>query len=128
MSYYFTKKFESVSFDQVVENTTEALKMEGFGVLTNIDMRTTLKNKLDVDIPRYVILGACNPGFAYKAVQAEDNIGLLLPCNVIVYEKDNAVVVSIINPVVAMESVKNESLEPIATEVLEKLKRVISTI
>ena len=128
MSYYFNKKIKSVSFEQVVEDVTNALKEEGFGVLTTINMQATLKKKLDVDIDRYEILGACNPAFAYKALQAEDNIGLMLPCNVIVFEKGEDVEVSVINPVVAMESVQNGGLESIAGEVQEKLRRALDSL
>ena len=128
MSYYFTKQVDNRSFEQAIERTTEALKSEGFGVLTTIDMQATMKKKLDKDIPRYEILGACNPGFAFKALQAEDNIGLLLPCNVIVYEKGDAIMVSVINPVVAMESVQNENMEPLANEVRAKLEAALRAI
>lgn len=128
MSYYFSKEIKHASFENVIEKTTEALKYEGFGVLTNINMQSTLKKKLDVNIPRYEILGACNPGFAYKALQAEDNIGLLLPCNVVVYEKGESVFVSVINPVVAMESVQSEALAPLANEVRSKLETVLLSL
>ena len=84
MDYYFKKELDNISFEQAIEKTTEALKKEGFGVLTEIDIKATLKKKLDVDFRNYKILGACNPGFAYKALLAEDNIGNMLPCNVIV--------------------------------------------
>lgn len=128
MSYYYNTKIEDHSFEEVVERTTNALKEEGFGVLTNIDMKATLKNKLDVDIPRYEILGACNPNFAYKALQSEEKIGLMLPCNVIVQEKDGYTEVSVIDPVVSMQGIQNADLEPIADEVQSKLRKVIEAL
>ncbi|MEO8233017.1 MAG: DUF302 domain-containing protein, partial [Ignavibacteriota bacterium] len=90
MSYYFSKKID-LGFEEAIEKVTEALKSEGFGILTEIDVKETLKKKLDVDFRPYRILGACNPPFAYKALQAEDKVGIMLPCNVIVQEKENGV-------------------------------------
>lgn len=123
---YGFKKETSLSYEKAIEHVKEKLKNEGFGVLTEIDVKATFKKKLDVDFDKYVILGACNPQFAYQALQAETDIGLLLPCNVIVYEKDNKTVISIIKPSVAMQMVENSDLEKVAGEVDEKLERVIN--
>ncbi len=124
MQYGFSKTV-NLSFDQTVEKVTEELKKEGFGVLTTIDVRETLKKKLDVDFKRYTILGACNPPFAHKALQAEEEIGLLLPCNVIVYEKGSSTVVSAFDPMAMMKVIDNEKMAPIAREVQDRIKRVI---
>jgi len=124
MHYGFSKTV-NLSFDQTVEKVTEELKKEGFGVLTTIDVKDTLKKKLDVDFKRYTILGACNPPFAHKALQAEEEIGLLLPCNVIVYEKGSATVVSAFDPMAMMKVIDNEKMVPIAEEVRNRVKRVI---
>jgi uncharacterized protein (DUF302 family) len=129
MKYYIQTTLKDVSFDKAIEKTTEALKEEGFGVLTEIDLKATLKKKLDVDFYNYKILGACNPSFAYKALQAEDKIGTMLPCNVIVQEKEAGTIeVSAVDPMASMVAVKNESLGAIANEVQEKLKRVIRAL
>ena len=125
---YGYKKKVSVSFEKAVEKTRQELQKEGFGVLTEIDVRATLKKKLDVDYDNYIILGACNPPFAYQALQAEKDIGLLLPCNVIVYEQDGDIYVSAILPTVAMSIVENDNLRDIAKQVEEKLKRVVDNI
>ena len=126
MSYYFSKTVEN-PFDRVVQDVTEALKNEGFGILTEIDVQATLKKKLDVDFRKYQILGACNPPFAYKALQAEEKIGTMLPCNVIVQEKDNGKVeVSAINPLQSMIAVGNNELNDIATQIGIKLQKVIN--
>jgi len=117
-----------LSYEQALDAVKDALKTEGFGVLTEIDMKATLKKKLDVDLRKYTILGACNPPLAYKALQGELQIGLLLPCNVIVYEEGNGSVVSAIDPVTAMSVVDNTSLAPVAEEVRSKLKRVIESL
>lgn len=127
MSYHFTKKID-LSFDKAVEKVTEDLKKEGFGILTTIDVKETLKKKLDVDFRKYKILGACNPPFAYKALQAEDKIGAMLPCNVIVQEKEGGTEISAVDPIASMSSVKNSSLEGIAGEVKAKLKKVIDNL
>ncbi|MEP0823322.1 MAG: DUF302 domain-containing protein [Ignavibacterium sp.] len=127
MEYGFSKKV-NLSFDEAVAKTTEELKKEGFGVLTTIDVRDTLKQKLGVDFKRYIILGACNPPFAYQALQAEEQIGLLLPCNVIVYEHGSSIVVSAFDPMVMMEVVENENMEPIAQQVRERIKRVMERV
>ena len=127
MKYGYTKKLNT-TFDQAVDQTREELSKEGFGVLTEIDVKATLKKKLDVDFDNYIILGACNPPFAYKALQAEHEIGLLLPCNVIVYEKDGGVFVSGILPTVAMNMVDNSDLQKVAETIEEKLKTVVNNL
>ena len=128
MSYYFGRKIEG-SFDEVEKKTRAALKKEGFGVLTEIDVKETLKNKLDVDFPRYLILGACNPPFAYKALLAEDKIGTMLPCNVIIQEKESGEVeVAAIDPIASMQAIQNPSLGDVANQVREKLRLVVESI
>jgi uncharacterized protein (DUF302 family) len=128
MSYYFTKTIR-LSFDEAVIKVIDELKKEGFGILTDIDVKATLNKKLDVDFRKYRILGACNPPFAYQALQAEDKIGLMLPCNVIVQENsDGTVEVSAIDPMVTMQSVKNEKLSGVAAQVQAKLKKVIENV
>lgn len=125
MSYYFAKIVDD-NFEDAIERVTEHLKQAGFGVLTTIDVSATLKKKIDVDLQRYTILGACNPGFAYKALQAEDKIGAMLPCNVIVREtSDGKVEVAAVDPVSSMMAIKNDSLGEIATQVQGMLKNVI---
>lgn len=129
MEYYFNKTLANLSFDKVVDKTTQALKEEGFGILTEIDIKTTLKNKLDVDFPNYKILGACNPAFAHKALLAENKIGTMLPCNVIVRETENgSIEVAAVDPIASMTSVKNEDLAEIADEVRDKLKRAVYSL
>ena len=125
---YGYKKQVNVSFEKALEKTRAELQKEGFGVLTEIDVKATLKKKLDVDYDNYIILGACNPPFAYQALQAEKDIGLLLPCNVIVYEQEGEIFVSAIVPTVAMNMVENEELRGIAEQVELKLKKVIDNI
>lgn len=128
MSYYFSKEVNN-DFDTAIEKVTEALKKEGFGILTEIDVKNTLKKKLDVDFRKYKILGACNPQFAYKALQAESTIGTMLPCNVIVQEKeDRKVEISAIDPVASMMAVNNNQLAEVAGEVRNKLKSVINNL
>jgi len=127
MKYGFSK-IVNLPFDQALVKVTEELKKEGFGVLTTIDVRETLKKKLDVEFPRYVILGACNPAFAYKALQAEDEIGLLLPCNVIVYEKRGQTRVAAFDPMVMRAILGNRQMEPVVDEVKAKLERVIAAM
>lgn len=128
MDYYFTKIIKG-TFKKVEQQVITLLKDEGFGVLTEIDMQTTLKKKLDVDFRAYKILGACNPPFAYNALQAEDKIGTMLPCNFIIQEhaKDQ-IEVSAINPIVSMAAVKNEALAKIAHTVTNKLRNVINNL
>ncbi len=125
--YGYSKKVNT-DFEDAVKKTREKLSTEGFGVLTEIDVKKTLKTKLDVDYDDYIILGACNPPFAYKALQAEKEIGLLLPCNIIVYRDGGETFVSTILPTVAMSIVQNDALREIAEEVEGKLKRVIDNI
>ena len=128
MSYYFSKIVDD-SFEDAIERVTAQLGEEGFGVLTTIDVSGTLKKKLDVDFQRYTILGACNPGYAHKALTAEDKIGVMLPCNVIVQEtKDGKVEVAAVDPMASMMAIENEALGGIATEVREKLKTVIERL
>jgi uncharacterized protein (DUF302 family) len=126
MSYYFAKTLQ-MPFDQAVQHVTDALASKGFGVLTTIDVRATMKKKLDVDFRPYTILGACNPQFAHKALQVEDKIGTMLPCNVIVQEigKDQ-VEVSAIDPVASMMAIKNPKLEAIAGDVRGMLKQMVA--
>ena len=125
MSYYFSKVINGKSFEEAIELTKVELKKEGFGVLTEIDIKDTLKKKIDVDFKKYKILGACHPHYAHKALQSEDKIGLFLPCNVIVEEHENGEVeVSVVDPIASMISVGNESLGALATEIQQKLKRV----
>lgn len=125
MKYSFSKTVND-DFDTVLSKVTEELKKEGFGVLTEIDIKSTFKKKLDVDFRRYTILGACNPQFAHKALLAEDNIGTMLPCNVIVQQRENGQVeVSAVDPIASMMAVQNESLGGLAQEVSVKLKNVI---
>ena len=127
MQYGFSKTVPYF-FDQAIEKVTEELKKEGFGVLTTINMQETLKKKLDVDISRYTILGACNPTFANKSLKIETEIGLLLPCNVIVYEKNDTIIISAFNPMVMEMILDNPAMKPIAEEVKAKLERVIAAV
>ena len=128
MSYYVAKQVK-LPFGRAVERVTEELAREGFGVLTQIDVRETLKKKLDVEFRNYLILGACNPPFAYKALQSEDKIGLMLPCNVIVQETvDGAVEVAAVDPIASMKGVDNQSLGAVAAEIKAKLERVIAAL
>jgi uncharacterized protein (DUF302 family) len=128
MDYYFSKTID-VGFDTAVEKTTQALKNEGFGILTEIDIKATLKKKLDVNFKKYTILGACNPPYAHKALQAEDKIGTMLPCNVIVQEvADGKSEVAAVNPLASMQAVENNALDDIATEIAEKLKKVVESL
>jgi uncharacterized protein (DUF302 family) len=129
MNYYYTTQLHNITFDDAVQKVTEQLQKEGFGVLTEIDMKATLKKKLDVDFYNYKILGACNAPFAYKALQNEDKIGTMLPCNIIVQEKlYGTIEVSAVNPIESMKAIKNEALGFIATEVNTKLKNVIESL
>ncbi len=125
---YGYKKQAFGMFDDVVQKTREELKKEGFGVLTEIDVKKTIKEKIGADYDNYVILGACNPPFAYKTLLAEKEIGLMLPCNVIVFEDKGNVFVSTILPTEAMKSVGNENLADIAIAVENKLKKVVDSI
>ncbi|MCR5859433.1 DUF302 domain-containing protein [Mesorhizobium sp. J428] len=125
MSYHFSKTVD-VSMDQAIEHVTAALAAKGFGVLTTIDVRATLKRKLNVDFRPYIILGACNPSFAYKALQAEDKIGAMLPCNVVLqHVGDGRIEVSAVDPVASMQAIDNPSLGSTAGEVRQLLKQVV---
>ncbi len=128
MSYAFSKKVD-LTYEEAIEKVTGALKEEGFGILTEIDVKATLKKKLDVDFKPYKILGACNPPFAYKALQAEEQIGLMLPCNVIVYVNDEGeTIVSAVDPVASMQAVENENLGEVAETIQGKLKKIIENL
>jgi uncharacterized protein (DUF302 family) len=127
MQYGFSK-ITDYSFEQAIEKVTEELKKEGFGVLTSIDVKETLKNKIDVDFKQYTILGACNPKLAYGALQVEEELGLLLPCNVIVYEKNSKTVVSIFDPIIMTAVIENPEMKPVAEEVKSKLKKVLEAV
>ena len=125
MSYYFSKTLD-MSFDQAISKVTEELKKEGFGILTDINVKDKLKEKLNVDFTNYRILGACNPPFAYQALQVEDKIGTMLPCNVIVQERpDGKIEVAAIDPIASMQAIANPKLQDIAQQVQAKLKKVI---
>lgn len=128
MKYYFSKTV-ALSFAEAIDKVTEELKKEGFGILTDIDVKQTLKKKLDVDFPNYRILGACNPPFAYSALQKENKIGTMLPCNVIVQELEGGTVeVTAVDPVASMQAVQNPDLQEIAFQIREKLRKVIDTL
>jgi len=128
MEYYFSKTING-NFDNAVQKVTDSLKTEGFGILTEIDLKATLKKKLDVDFYNYKILGACNPPFAYKALLVEDKIGTMLPCNVIVQEKvQGQIEVSAVDPAASMLSIENDDLREIATEIRVKLQNVIAQL
>lgn len=127
MKYGFSKTTD-YTFEQAIEKVTDELKKEGFGVLTTIDVKDTLKKKLDVDFKKYTILGACNPPFAHKALLAEEELGLLLPCNVIVYEKDNKTAVSVFDPMIMVGIIENPTMHEIASEIKIKLERVLESI
>lgn len=128
MNYYFSKTLET-SFEEAVARVTEELKKEGFGILTDIDVKQTLKKKLDVEFRKYRILGACNPPFAYRALQAEDKVGLMLPCNVIVQELPNGKIeVAAIDPAASMRAIENSQLGAVADEVRAKMGRVIASL
>lgn len=126
-AYAFQVKLD-LPYDQAVKKTTEALKEQGFGVLTEIDVQATLKKKLDADFRKYVILGACNPPLAHRALTAELEVGLLLPCNVIVYEQEGSSVVSILDPIAMIGIANNPYLDPVAHEAKERLQRVVAAL
>ncbi len=128
MSYYFSKTL-GISFDEALVRVTEELKKEGFGILTEIDVKETMKKKMNVDFRKYKILGACNPPLAHKAIQAEDKIGTMLPCNVIVQElSEGKIEVAAIDPAASMQAVENPKLRDVADQVRVKLKRVIDSL
>lgn len=125
---YGFSKIVNYGFESAIEKVTEELQKEGFGILTEIDVKATMKKKLDIDHPNYKILGACNPSLAHKALAAETEIGLLLPCNVIVYEKSDEVHVSAIDAKAMFKIVDRKDIEPLAEEVNKKLKTVIANL
>lgn len=128
MSYHISKTLD-LPFEEAIEKTTSALKEEGFGILTEIDIKATLKKKLDVDFRNYQILGACNPPLAYEALNAEEHIGLMLPCNVIVHERENGEVeVSAVDPVASMQAVENDELGDVAKKVQGLLTKVVNSL
>jgi len=128
MKYYFNKTVNG-TFEDVIDKVTQRLKEEGFGILTEIDITETLKKKLDVDFKKYRILGACNPPYAHKALQAEDKIGTMLPCNVIVQEiKAGTIEVAAVNPMASMQAVENEKLNEVANEITAMLENVIEKL
>ena len=128
MSYYFSKMLE-MPFDQAIQHVTDALAAKGFGVLTTIDVRATMKKKLNVEFCSYTILGACNPEFAHKALQIEDAIGTMLPCNVVVQEMSKGLIeVSAVDPVASMMAINNPKLATIAGEVRDLLQKVVSSL
>jgi len=128
MDYYFSKTLIG-SFENAIQKVTEALKAEGFGILTEIDIKATLKKKLDVDFYNYKILGACNPPFAYKALLAEDKIGTMLPCNIIIQERvTGQVEISAVDPVASMQAIENKELGDIASEIRARLQKVIKEL
>ena len=129
MSYYIETKLHDISFEDAIAKVTEELKRNGFGVLTEIDITSTLKKKLDVDFYKYRILGACNPPYAYKALQAENKIGTMLPCNVIVQERNpGEIEVSAVDPIASMQAIENQELGGLAMEIREKLSKVIEAL
>ncbi len=127
MEYGFSKSL-NLSYEEALNKVTEELKKEGFGILTSIDVKETLKNKINVDFKKYMILGACNPPLAHRGLESEEELGLLLPCNVIVYEKDNASVVSFFDPMVMTKIIDNKELKEVAEEVKTKFKKVFDAI
>lgn len=128
MKYYFNKTV-SGTFEEVIDKVTNRLKEEGFGILTEIDVTQTLKKKLDVDFKKYRILGACNPPFAHKALLAEDKIGTMLPCNVIVQEVEEGVIeVAAVNPMASMQAVENKKLSDVAIEITAMLENIINKL
>lgn len=129
MEYTFNKTLKGISYEDAIVKVTEELKKEGFGIITEIDVKETFKKKLDLDFRNYKILGACNPGFAHKAIEAESRIGAFLPCNVIVQEiVTGDIEVSAVDPEASMSSVENPNLGSIAGEVRDKMKKVISSL
>jgi uncharacterized protein (DUF302 family) len=127
IKYGFTKEIDA-SFEETLDKVSNELKKEGFGILTQINVTEKFKEKLDIDFKKYIILGACNPPSAHKAIVIEENIGLMLPCNVVIYERKNKTVVSIIKPKVAMKMIGNVELDKIASTIEKKLKKVFDSI
>ena len=128
MGYSFDRRFQGEDFDKIVERTREALAGKGFGVLTEIDVQATMKMKLDEDLPPYLILGACNPPMAFKAIGAEPKIGAMLPCNVIVRDIGGAIEVSAVDPVASMQAIDNPALGEIAGQVRDMLEKAVADI
>jgi len=129
MSYYINKTLKNISFEEGITRITESLKNEGFGILTEIDLKATLKKKLDVNFYNYKILGACNPPFAYEALQAEDKIGTMLPCNVIVQEKiAGEIEISAVDPMASMQAIENPELGNLAKKVKTRLENCIKAL
>ena len=129
MKYYYSKQLKNVSFDEAIDKVTEALKLEGFGVLTEIDVKATFKKQLDVDFRPYKLLGACNPPYAHKALSVEDKIGIMLPCNVIIQETSDGIIeVAAVDPVASMMAIENPVLMGIASEIQQKLMTVIEKL
>lgn len=130
MSYYINKIMkDGTTFENAVERVTTELKKEGFGILTEIDIQKTFKNKLDVNVNKYIILGACNPNYAYDALNEDSKLGVFLPCNVIVEEhNDGKIEVSAVDPLAAMMAVNNKKVEIFATDVLQKMKNIINNL
>ncbi len=128
MKYYYSKIIRDTDFDKAVEKVTASLKEQGFGILTEIDVKATLKEKIDQDFRPYKILGACNPPYAYQALSAEDKIGTMLPCNVIVQQTEAGIEVAAIDPVASMQAVENKDLQAIANEIQGRLKKSIDKL
>jgi uncharacterized protein (DUF302 family) len=129
MSYYFNTTLKNKSFEEAVAIVTEKLKEEGFGIITQIDVKETFKKKLGIGFKNYLILGACNPAYAHKAIEAEDKVGVFLPCNVVVEENAAGnIEVSAVDPIASMSSIKNESLGVLAQDITNKLKQVITKL
>lgn len=128
MNYYFSKTIKT-SFDEGLKRVTEALKAEGFGVISEIRMHEKLKEKLGVEFKKYVILGACNPGFAYNALKIEDKIGTMLPCNILVIEQGPEIIeIAAVNPVASMSAINNADLQSVAQQVTDLLKRMVDNL
>lgn len=127
MTYYFNKILNT-TFDEAVTKVTQGLKQEGFGILTEIDVQATMKQKLDVEMQSYKILGACNPSFAYQALQVENKIGTMLPCNVIVQQTAEGVEVAAVDPIASMQAIENPGLKEIAEQIRTKLKAAINSL
>jgi len=127
MSYYFSKMLNT-SFDEAIEKVNQSLKQQGFGILAEIDVQSTLKKKLDVEMPAYKILGACHPSFAYQALQLENKVGTMLPCNVTVQQKLEGVEVAAVDPVASMQAIDNINLQCLADQVRAKLKATIEDL
>jgi len=129
MEFFIAKKFSNANFNEMDAKVREELKKEGFGVITEIDIKKTLKEKIDVDFRNYTIIGACNPAFAYKALQAEDKIGILLPCNVVIQEtKNGEIEVLAFDPASVMMNMDNPELDNLSTEIREKLTKVLENL